>query len=370
MPLTKQQIYLKELESFEGAEIARISSIAFFALFVYEYLITFDQEVKYFWSGRWTATRFLFLVNRYLPPMIMLLGLMCFFVPHPTPQFCGPAIGTSFVANMAAIGIVQAVLVLRIWYLFEHSRFVRWGAIAAFLASIMSSLAFSFIAAQNLVLLPIIPGIIGCRAARPVDFWRMFFPSLLLHTLLYVLTAWKALKNRRILKDRPVLKKLLIDGGFFFLVVFVSVGFTGVGSFLTQYPKVNIPIIFSNYLISVTSIAVSRVLFSIHSLAANLGSDTAWLLNNAELNRVDWKMGEQEGEIIVESWSAEESVVGDEEWGTIGVNSATLKYSPTLTRSAPLAPVRAKNSPLNSPVGRTSPIKTTMVGLYNESNYY
>ena len=46
--------------------------------------------------------------------------------------------------------------------------------------------------------------------------------------------------------------------------------------------------------------AMSRVLFSIHSLAAKLGSDTAWLLSRGELNRAGWRPGAHEGELIIE----------------------------------------------------------------------
>lgn len=301
--------------SLEGAEIARVVSVAFFALYVYEWLITLDEEIRYFWTGPWTASRALFLLNRYIPPLIMILSLVCFFVSYPTPQFCRPAIQISFIANISALGIIQAMLVLRVWYLFSNSWTIRSGMILAFMSSFFLSLYFAILAARDLQLLPIPHNVsvaTGCQAARPKQFWRMFFPSLVLHTLLYILTAVKALQKRRILKNAPVLKRLLRDGGFFYFVVFVSVGFSAIGSFLTQYPLINIPVVFSNYLICVTSIAMSRVLFSIHSLAENLGSDTAWLLNNAELSRVGWRQGATKGEIIVERWTVD-SEYDDEE---------------------------------------------------------
>lgn len=238
----------------------------------------------------------------------MILALGCFFVPIPTVEFCRPAIQTGIIANIGALGIIQAILVLRVWYLFSNSRPIRLTMLIAFMISFILSLAFAIVSAADLEVLGSPPGVrvaVGCQAARPDHFWRMFFPSLVLHTLLYILTAIKALRNRQVLKDAPVLKRLLRDGGFFFFVVFVSVGFTSIGSFLTAYPRINIPIAFSPYLISITSIAVSRVMFSIHSLAENLGSDTAWLLNNAELSRVGWRQGSNKGEIIIERWSDE-----------------------------------------------------------------
>jgi len=183
----------------------------------------------------------------------------------------------------------------------------------------------TFRVASSLIIMPSLTDTVlhvpGCRATRPDKFWRMYLPSLVLHTLLYCLTAFRALKNRRMFKQAPILKRLLRDGGFFYLVVFMSILFTTIGSFLEDVPTVNVPAIFSSFPIATTSIAASRVMLSIHSLAAKLGSDEAWLLNNVELSRVPWRPGATEGEIIVDramtyeddemdDWCTEESHTG------------------------------------------------------------
>lgn len=105
-------------------------------------------------------------------------------------------------------------------------------------------------------------------------------------------------------KEAPILKRLVRDGGFFYFVVFISILFTAIGSFLQQYPSINVPAIYSNFTVATTSVAASRVMLSIHSLAAKLGSDSAWLLNNIELSRVPWRRGATEGEIIVDRFGA------------------------------------------------------------------
>ncbi|KAF8079242.1 hypothetical protein FPV67DRAFT_1663896 [Lyophyllum atratum] len=279
--------------SLVGAEIARIMSIACFSLAVYEYLITVDEEIKYFWSGRWTTSRVLFLMNRYLPPIIMI---------------CKPAIQAAFLLNIIAICVIQGILVTRIWYVFQGTRSVQIGIIIGFIVSVVSSLVFLYHSANNVVIIKasdlasLFPGIRneGCKAVRPPNFWRIYIPSLVLHTVLYILTAARALRNRRLLKEAPILKRLLRDGGFFYFVVFVSVLWTAIGSLLQQYPTVNVPAIYSHFMLTTTSIAVTRVMLSIHSLAHKLGSDSAWLLNNVELSRVGWRRGTHEGELIIE----------------------------------------------------------------------
>jgi hypothetical protein len=47
-------------------------------------------------------------------------------------------------------------------------------------------------------------------------------------------------------------------------------------------------------------------MLGIRSLAAELISDPAWLLNNAELSRVCWKKGPNAGELIVNVGDADD----------------------------------------------------------------
>ncbi|KAK7043710.1 hypothetical protein VNI00_008322 [Paramarasmius palmivorus] len=203
------------------------------------------------------------------------------------------------------------MLVLRVWHLFSTNQYVRWCTALAFSVSLGLSLGFTVVANAELEAIddPMFKahGGPGCRVSRPPNFWKIYLPSLVLHTLLYILTAIRAMRNRQLLKDATVAKRLIRDGGLFLFVVLVSVGFSAVGSFLTNSPQINVVVFFSNYLLATTSIAVSRVMFSIHSLAAHLGSDTGFLLSNVELSRVGWRKGTTEGEIIVERWIDEES---------------------------------------------------------------
>ncbi|KAJ7083327.1 hypothetical protein B0H15DRAFT_421420 [Mycena belliarum] len=309
----------EDIASFQGAESARILLIALFGLSVYEqWLITLDDELKYFWTGPWELSRILFLVNRYLTPAISVLALVCFSLSSPSPedlrQFCKRAIQAVFVTSMLALGVVQAMLVIRVWYLFSQSRIVSIGMLVAFAVTNIVSLFFAIADGIDLNILENLPqfNIRGCRASRPPKFWRLYLPSLILHTVLYCLTAFRALRNRRIFKRAPILKRLVRDGGFFYFVVFISVLLTTIGSFLPQYPSINIPAIFSTLIVATTSIAASRVMLSIHSLAAKLGSDSAWLLNNIELSRVPWRRGATEGEIIVDQLGRDSNADDDE----------------------------------------------------------
>ncbi|TFK66178.1 hypothetical protein BDN72DRAFT_159157 [Pluteus cervinus] len=273
-------------------------------LAVYEYWITLDDEVRCFWNGPWTVSRVLFFLNRYMLPLVTAYVVFCDTITMPSQSVCGFTFRFAFYTEVIASGIVQAILVVRVWYLFSENRAAQMTIYLAFVASFITSMYFMHVSAKDLQLLPNFRDIVeyrqGCKASRPHKFGRVYIPPLVLHTLLYAMTAYCALRNRRLLKEAPIVKRLVRDGGFFLLVVFVTVGFTTVGSFLTDVLTINLPSIFTPFLLTTTSIAVSRVMFSIHSLASNLGSNSGWLLNGLELRRAGWRQGSREGELIVE----------------------------------------------------------------------
>jgi hypothetical protein len=53
-------------------------------------------------------------------------------------------------------------------------------------------------------------------------------------------------------------------------------------------------------MLTITSVAISRLMLNLRSLASRLGYDEEWIFNNVEISRLNWKKGEREGEIIVE----------------------------------------------------------------------
>ena len=50
------------------------------AVFAFEWMLTFDREVDLFWRRKATVSSMLFLVNRYVPLIVILI-----FAPWPSP---------------------------------------------------------------------------------------------------------------------------------------------------------------------------------------------------------------------------------------------------------------------------------------------
>ncbi|KAH9829490.1 uncharacterized protein C8Q71DRAFT_863249 [Rhodofomes roseus] len=301
-------------------------AVASFTLIVYDYFVTFGQEVKYFWTGPWSLSRVLFLLNRYLCPAVLMVGLpfsaliyhtlskrvilvriCCIAEVSIEPTSCEGGIRAMFIMEYVALSVIQGIIVLRIWYMFAERPIARLLVVCAYLTAIVVTAAEMGILFASIV--PIkynIPGVVyhHCTAPPVAKIWRLYLPNFILHTILFVATTWPILQQRS--STSPLMIRLVRDGGIFYVAVFAASAFTTVGSLRPNDPAVILPAVFSNFLLALSSVSVSRLIFSIRSLAAALSMDSITLLSTAELSRIRWKQGAHDGELIVEIDTVEE----------------------------------------------------------------
>ena len=109
------------------------------------------------------------------------------------------------------------VLVLRIWYLFEHSKTAQLLVVASFAAAVQVvteavTLYLSFPNLHSEIIS--LPGVrileLGCKAPPPSNLWQMFVPTIIMHTILYLFTAYRGLRDRSIVaQPAPITKRLI-----------------------------------------------------------------------------------------------------------------------------------------------------------------
>ncbi|RDX50514.1 hypothetical protein OH76DRAFT_1455377 [Lentinus brumalis] len=283
---------LKELiVSLNALERARYLSIASMCCLLYDYMLTFDDEVRYFWDSSWSISRALF-----------------FFVCCSRRYWILQLTRTD-----------TAIIVLRICYVYSKNLLVRGLVVGTFVTCSAITLSFLGIIWHELDPVAVnIPGVTinSCSVPQSQEIWKLYVPNLVLHTILYLATTLPVLRLRALGKQSQLMDRLARDGGVFYFVVFASALFSTLGA-LSSDPLINVPAIYSDLLLVMSSVAISRLMLGIHSLAARLSVTPDWLLNNTELGRVNWKPGLRAGELIVEIEAVEEdelelnSVEGD-----------------------------------------------------------
>jgi hypothetical protein len=136
-----------------------------------------------------------------------------------------PKSNTMQIFTIDDVAIYTAVLVLRIWFLFQHSRSAQLLVVACFIVCSIAECATLGLSFKDLhsVSIPIPLRILrlGCTAPPPSKLWRMFIPAFVLHTILYLFTAYRGLRNRSVAAESaPLIRRLLRDGGILYFVVF------------------------------------------------------------------------------------------------------------------------------------------------------
>ncbi|KAJ7932757.1 hypothetical protein B0H13DRAFT_1954510 [Mycena leptocephala] len=277
----------------------RSFALAAFILFLWDYLITFDGEVQHFWSGPWSISRILFLCNRYFTLGVLTFRILCDFYPGLFP--CDVALRINFPLNLGAMAIIQGILILRLWYLFPTSKMARYTLVVAFVwctAGSVATLILQFPQLHSSLVNMPKRGLSFCADVPPSQFWLVFVPSFVLHGVLSLFTIVRVIHNMRTSKNMPLQKRILRDGGFLYIVVFFSVSFSISAAIVGVSPSVGVVAMFSNFMLALLSICVSRVILQLSDLLQAytfdpLSKAPALLAHTAMVDRVMWerKMG-------------------------------------------------------------------------------
>jgi len=197
--------------------------------------------------------------------------------------------------------IVEAVLVTRVYYLWSHNEVVQRVVLFGFVVLATVAIGFAANAISVLTGINLPEGFgPGCLNSGKGLYWPIFLPTFIIQTLLFAFTLFRVLGPLRSGQSNSLVKLLLRDGGYFYLVVCLSVGFTGIGSLELSHPLVSTPALLSNSLLAIHSVCASHLILSVQSLASYMGSDPVFLLSNIEMARVHWRHGSNANELVVE----------------------------------------------------------------------
>ncbi|KAG1814068.1 hypothetical protein EV424DRAFT_1415212 [Suillus variegatus] len=293
--------------SIQSANVVSTETILVsFALVVYDHAITLDQEITYFWSGSWSAARTLYLSIRYLA-----LIRACF-------SFYALTLGqvktcTSVVRDLSIIAdyfltltialFCQAVVTLRVWHLFLHSCFIRRLAVTVFIICAVGAVIVSSVEFDAIKRALCASSIAEIFTQGPLSTFTVYLPALVVHTVMLLLTMYRFRVSPKALQQRGIMHRFVKEGIFMYTFAAGSLLYEIICLSMTEPKDISIyyPPLIGGTAVATTAVSVCRAMLSIKSFTVTYHVDPAWLLNHAELSRVQWRRGASEGEIFVES---------------------------------------------------------------------
>ncbi|KAG1895416.1 uncharacterized protein F5891DRAFT_665469 [Suillus fuscotomentosus] len=208
-----------------------------------------------------------------------------------------------YVISFLVLILCQCVVTLRVWHLFFRSCLIRWLAVTVFVICaagtvIVGSVEFDTIkSALNVMLTAEIP------TQSPPFVFAMYLPSLVVHTAMLLLTMYRFRVSPKVLQQRGIIHRFVKEGILMYTFAAGSLLYEIIGLSMTEPKEITVyyPALREGIAVATTAVSVCRAMLSVRSLAATYHVDPAWLLNYAELSRVQWRTGANEGEIFVEA---------------------------------------------------------------------
>ncbi|CAG7846499.1 SubName: Full=Uncharacterized protein {ECO:0000313/EMBL:CCA66878.1} [Serendipita indica DSM 11827] len=226
---------------FEAKRLALAMTIWMF----YDLIITLPQNIGYIRPETWTLGRSLFVLNRFLVPILMLLNAVSLMIPEPS-NACDLLIDTkhslpyscSFVPWLMTLGnwlvtvCLGALLLARVHALWMQ-RWILVALIAFFVLVFCGNFVFlAFVASKSVGLPNPFPRpFTGCIWFPMSRFlWVTFVTSGSFETICVILTAWKTWKPQN-KKESPTLYLLFHDGILYYMCIISLKAFTLVSAF-------------------------------------------------------------------------------------------------------------------------------------------
>jgi len=86
--------------------------VAAFAVLIWDYILTFEKEVRFVWPQRWSTVQILYLLGRYFPIFAQMLNVITIMSPHVTESFCGWWLKLVMPAQLATVWIISSAVVM------------------------------------------------------------------------------------------------------------------------------------------------------------------------------------------------------------------------------------------------------------------
>ncbi|KAH8920065.1 hypothetical protein BT69DRAFT_1352692 [Atractiella rhizophila] len=267
-PTPEQQVALAaQLAAFEEVlSTTRVYLTACFAIYGWDFVITFPQEYRTMWKAeRWTPVRVVFFINRYWG-LFTLLVLMTFFWLEIDAKVCNKIHLLEPIFTLILFQSCEFLLGARVWAMWNRKTWIIWffGIFQVICATV------EIIAIIPNKRLPVPPGLRGCISNGGVNYvWIYWLMPLLYDTAALVLTLIPLITHWRTSGGTPLLKLFLRDGIVYFAVVFVCN--------LANVIYFNIPNVTNNALnaplaVAFTTMMASRIVLNLRQPGAATGS--------------------------------------------------------------------------------------------------
>ncbi|KAG1805623.1 hypothetical protein EV424DRAFT_1558713 [Suillus variegatus] len=275
-------------------QISKFANIGAFAILIFDFCITFQDEVKWTWTRPWDIIRVIFTISRYLPfigsgltaygdssTLIILIFWVSFTVVVAALRVSGPPAPSLAENIIHIIGIVAAegasgsyhpykergyhtsltgLLVVRTWAFWRKSKRVLIGLVTYSVVTVIAAVSINVLPNHNLISAGVstIPGqdFYSSRNAALVYAVLALFECVIL-----ALTAYKKFSDYRQIESSII--NTVYSGSIFYMLCIVAITVTNV--IIDAVFPIGYTQIFDTLQLVIHSVLASRIMFHLRS---------------------------------------------------------------------------------------------------------
>jgi len=237
-----------------GLQITKYTNIGALAVLVFDYCITFQDEVQWTWSRPWDVTRVIFALSRYLPFIgAALTARAALYVSGPCPSNLPENI-----LHILGIAAAEGLLLLRTWAFWQKSRKLLIGLLSYAAVTVIAVFVVNRSPNQ---LLPGTEPTQGCSFEASRNGAVVYFILAVYEGVILFLTAYKRFHDYGDFQSSIV--KTVYNDGMLYIFGVMAITVTNViigGAFPIAYSDM-----FDTFQLVIHSVLASRILFRLRS---------------------------------------------------------------------------------------------------------
>ncbi|KAF8187401.1 hypothetical protein K438DRAFT_1835071 [Mycena galopus ATCC 62051] len=177
---------------FSQLTISQYASVCSACLYIYDFMLTFSDEVRYFWDTRMSLVKVLFFCNRY--SVLFLVGFKFFVDIYAMPRAttCAGIESFEIIVSILCIAMTQVIMQIRIHAMYNQNKTLKIILSLLFIAETVAEFSIAIPEIRFVDVKP--PFVVRalCSEAIPKYFFAFPIPSMGFEFILLVLAVHKA----------------------------------------------------------------------------------------------------------------------------------------------------------------------------------
>lgn len=256
MIFVSEMSYVSEVADLQIAKYANIGGLA---ILVFDYCITFHDEVRWTWFRTWDLIRVIFTISRYLP--FVGSGMTAYAALRVSGP-CPPSTAENIIHILCIIA-AEGLLVIRTWALWKKSKKLLIGLLIYSTATVIGAVAMNLLPNHQLISTDVtmIPGPCGFESSRNAAL--VYAILALFECVILILTAYKWFHDYRDTEIQSSIVTTVYGGSMLYMLCIIAITVTNV--IIDAALPVGFTNMFDTLQLVIHSVLASRILFHLRS---------------------------------------------------------------------------------------------------------